>query len=79
MRADDWHFAVLVRDGSEVRLHADGQEGPEIAITLPAQSTSRQLSFGLNFQSKLDEVAVFNRDLTPVEISASWRVSGKRK
>ena len=30
LRADDWHFAVLVRDGREVRIYVDGNEQPEI-------------------------------------------------
>lgn len=76
MRADDWHLAVLVRDGSEVRLYVDGREKPEAAQSLPVQSIRPQLRFGHGLQGKLDEIAVFNRVLTPAEISDFWKISG---
>ncbi len=76
MRADDWHFAVLVRDGNEVRVHVDGQEKPDIAKALPPQPTSNHLMFGHGLQGKLDEVAVFHRVLAPSEIATFWKESG---
>lgn len=75
LRADDWHFAVLVRDGVEVRVHVDGKEKPEIAQPLPMQSQVTSLRFGEGLQGKLDEIAVFKRALTPAEIAAFWKVS----
>ncbi len=76
LRADEWHFAVLVRDGNEVRLHVEGQARPEIVKALPMQSTGTPLNFGQRLQGKLDEIAVFNRVLAPAEISSLWKVSG---
>lgn len=76
MRGDDWHFAVLVRDGNEVRVHVDGGEKPEITKALPVQSKGKSLIFGQGLQGKLDEIAVFKRALTPAEIAAFWKVSG---
>ena len=75
LRADEWHFAVLVRDGAEVRAHVDGQQKPEMAQSLPLQSPPTSLRFGQAMQGKLDEIAVFNRALTPAEIAAFWRIS----
>jgi hypothetical protein len=75
LRADDWHFAVFVRDGAEVRVHVDGQEKPEIAQSLPLQSPVTALRFGQGLQGKLDEIAVFNRALAPAEIAAFWSIS----
>lgn len=76
MRADDWHFAALVRDGNKVRVHLDGAEKPEIAKAFPMQPNNKHLVFGHQLQGKLDEVAVFKRALTPAEIAAFWKVSG---
>ncbi|MDZ4288262.1 MAG: PVC-type heme-binding CxxCH protein [Prosthecobacter sp.] len=76
MRADDWHFAVLVRDGKDVRVHVDGGEKAEIEQALPVQGKSMRLIFGEGLQGKLDEIAVFSRALTATEVSALWKVSG---
>ena len=76
LRADDWHFAVLVRDGGQVRIYLDGSASPEIAAAFPAKSISDHLRFGENMQGKLDELAVFPRALKPAEIAALWNVSG---
>ena len=76
LRADDWHFAVLVRDGKEVRVHWDGGEKPELSALLPEQKAKQNLVFGHDLQGKLDEIAVFNRALAPAEIAALWKVSG---
>lgn len=76
LRADDWHFAVLVRDGGEVRVHVDGSEKPGTVTALPAQSAGKHLRFGQGLQGKLDEVAVFKRALTPAEIASFWKASG---
>lgn len=76
LRADDWHFAVLVRDGNEVRVHIDGSEKPAIVSAAPSQSKGKRLRFGQGLQGKLDEVAVFQRALAPAEIASLWKVSG---
>ncbi|MEQ1852491.1 MAG: LamG-like jellyroll fold domain-containing protein, partial [Chthoniobacteraceae bacterium] len=76
LRADDWHFAVLVRDGEEVRVHLDGNGKPGIVAASPAQPVGRHLHLGKGMQGKLDEVAVFQRVLTADEIGAFWKASG---
>lgn len=76
MRADDWHFAVLTREGKEVRVHVDGREMPDITKALPVQPKNHHLIFGQGIQGKLDEIAVFPRTLSPSEIAAFWKVSG---
>ena len=77
LRADDWHFAVLVRDGNDVRVHVDGNEKPELAAALPMQAKSRHLRFGEGLQGKLDEVAVFARALTAEEVKLLYAASGQ--
>lgn len=75
--ADHWHCAVLVRDGGEVRVHVDGQRTPAIVRSLPVSPSPRsRVFFGQGLQGKLDEVAVFNRVLTPAEIATFWDASG---
>jgi hypothetical protein len=76
LRADEWHFAVLVRAGNEVRVHVDGNAKPAITASVPAQSKSNHLRFGESLQGRLDEVAVFNRALAPLEIASFWKTSG---
>lgn len=76
LRADDWHFAVLVRDGDDVRVHVDGRERPEIVRVLPVNSRSSHVILGRELQGKLDEIAVFKRALAPAEIAAFWKISG---
>lgn len=76
LRADDWHFAVLVRDGAEMRVHLDGNEKPAIVSASPAKSNGKRLRFGQGLQGKLDEIAVFPRALSAGEIAALWKVSG---
>jgi hypothetical protein len=68
---DQWQFAVLVRDGDQVRVHVHGTRSPVI-ITMPAAPLNSRLRFGAGLQGKLDEIAVFNRVLTPAEIAAFW-------
>ena len=76
LRADDWHFAVLIRDGNALRVHVDGIENAAIVETSPVQSKGNHLRFGQNMEGKLDEVSVFNRALTPAEIAGFWKTSG---
>ncbi len=76
LRADDWHFAVLVRDGEQVRVYLDGSEQPELTTKFSAKTNGGHLRFGENLQGKLDELAVFQRGLPPGEIGAFWKVSG---
>ena len=76
MHAADWHFAVLVRDGNEVRVHVDGHETPELILAPPERPRNNRLILGHRLQGKLDEVAVFSRALAPSEIAAFWKASG---
>jgi hypothetical protein len=75
-RADEWHFAVLVRDKGQLRVYLDGGPDPKIACSLPMQKHGRRLTFGSGLQGKIDEIAVFARPLGPSEIAGFWQVSG---
>jgi hypothetical protein len=74
---------VLVRDGNQVRLYLDGKEQPELTGTLVSghAANERQLFVGgrsdglFNFEGKMDELAVYDRALTPGEIAAHFKTA----
>lgn len=80
-----WHHVVLVRDGARVRLHLDGRAQPEIdapwETALPVDAAMVFIGGrGDNqdgFEGRLDEVAVFDRALSPAEIGAHFVASGR--
>lgn len=77
LRADDWHLAVLIRDGDNLRVHVDGREKPDLeAKALPQAHKAPRLYFGRKLQGKLDEIAVFERALSGGEIASFWNASG---
>ena len=71
----EWHQVTLVRKGDEVRVYLDGNPEPEMVINAPPPpvgSSSRLFVGGRtdnasNWEGRLDEVAVFNRALSPEE------------
>ncbi|MCE0538792.1 signal peptidase I [Kineosporia rhizophila] len=79
--ADDaWHFYVGTWDGSTVRIFRDGVVGgTSPTVTGPGQlvSTATKVavgapSFSESFRGQVDEVAVWNRALTPAEIASLY-------
>lgn len=71
-----WNHVVLVRDGREIRVYLNGDPQPEIEATLPADGPDvPQFFFGgscdreTNWEGRLDEIAAFDRILTPEEIA----------
>ena len=76
MNAANWHLAVLVRNGQDVRVYVDGHETPEIVKSLPLEPKYQRLIFGRNLQGKLDEIAIFPRVLAHDEITVFWKASG---
>ena len=63
-RADDWNFAVVIRDQETFRIHINGEIEPAIQSTWHSTTTTTvatRLQFAVGLQGKLDEVAVFNR------------------
>ena len=70
-----WNHVVLVRHGDTVRVHLNGEVDPEIETNVSATGGSfKELFVGgrsdgvANWEGRLDEVALFDRPLTPVEI-----------
>jgi Concanavalin A-like lectin/glucanases superfamily len=79
-----WNYVVLVREGSKVNVYLNGQETAEISASLPTSEDIRsdRLYIGGrpdptdSFEGKIDEVAVYDRTLSPLEISDHYRLSG---
>ena len=71
--ADDWHFAVLIRDGENVRVHLDGSEKP--VLTGKAGKAANEVLFGQGLEGRLDEITIWDRVIEPSLIAKLWNVS----
>ncbi len=71
--ADDWHFAVLIRDGENVRVHLDGSEKP--VLTGKAGKAANEVRFGQGLEGRLDEITIWDRAIEPVLIAKLWSIS----
>lgn len=78
-----WYHVVFVRDGRRVAVYLGGRPAPEIAGELDCTSSygPDTLFFGgrndhfANFEGKLDEIAVYNRALTPDEAARHYQAA----
>lgn len=69
-----WHHLALVRSGAETTVYLNGCPSPDaVSGTLPAGP--KRIVFGAGFEGKLDEVAVYDRALSPEEILRSLSFS----
>ncbi|WP_395735853.1 neutral/alkaline non-lysosomal ceramidase N-terminal domain-containing protein [Prosthecobacter sp.] len=73
LRADDWHFAVLIRDGENVRVHVDGSEKP--VLSGKAGVAKNDLLFGEGLEGRLDEITFWDRVIEPSVVAKLWDVS----
>jgi putative membrane-bound dehydrogenase-like protein len=71
--ADDWHFAVLIRDGENVRVHLDGSEKP--VLTGKAGKAANEMLFGKGLEGRLDEITIWDRVIEPSFITKLWNIS----
>ncbi|MDP1589522.1 MAG: c-type cytochrome [Prosthecobacter sp.] len=71
--ADDWHFAVLIRDGDNVRVHLDGSEKP--VLTGKAGKAENEVLFGQGLEGRLDEITIWDRVVEPELITKLWNIS----
>ncbi len=76
-----WHHVVMVREGERIRVYLNGNRKPDIDGKFARSYPKRHPQFFLggrndnfaNLQGRLDEVALYDRALTPEEISAHYR------
>ncbi len=75
--ANHWHFAAIVREGDQLRMHLDGAAEPEVVTKTSVEAGG--LFFGNKLEGKLDEIAVYPRALPAAEIANLWEISGVAK
>jgi len=83
IRPGTWNHVVLTRDGKKVTVHLNGKTIPEIRgeAEIGFSPTARQVFIGgrndnfANFEGKIDEVAIYNRVLSPDEIAKHYRAA----
>lgn len=71
-----WNQVTFVHDGDSVKVYLNDREQPEIETEAPAKfpEAMDRMVFGgrsdnhANFEGRLDEIAVFDRAVSPVEI-----------
>lgn len=69
----EWNHVLLVRDGSAIRVHLNGNSKPEIQVLADGPSPPSWFFGGRsdsvdNWEGRLDEIVVFDRVLSPSEI-----------
>ena len=78
---DSWHHVVLTREGERIRVYLNGNPRPDIDGRLARSYPVLHPQFFLggrtdnfaNLQGRLDEVALYERVLTPREVTAHFK------
>jgi hypothetical protein len=73
---DKWHFVVLTWDGSDSWLYLDGDEIDSKSGSVSVGSEDIYIGtfegLGYNYAGLFDELAIYNRALTPTEITEHY-------
>lgn len=79
-----WHHIVLVREGRQATVYLDGQPdlSGKLEFTLPPDEPlvflGGRCDRFANFEGKLDEIAVYDRVLSPEEVFTHFQASAPR-
>ena len=73
--ADEWNIVILVRKKEQLQVHLNGELRTELEARI-APSKLVSLRFGERLEGKLDEIAVWDRALTPPDCRKLWERSG---
>lgn len=84
LRVKNWNHLVMARDGRRVAVYLNGKAEPEIAVETETASLASLTEFvvgGRNdsaatFEGRVDEVAVYDRVLSPDEVVAHYAAAG---
>ena len=79
-----WNYVALVRDGQRVAVYLNGNPDPEITgrVEPAARQDAEQIFLGgradreATWEGKLDEIAIYNRALSPEEIRRYHELAG---
>ena len=63
-----WNYIVLTYNKSDIRLYSNGTEIASMPYTAPVRTSTNDLLFGYMFYGIIDEVAVYDKTLSPIEI-----------
>jgi hypothetical protein len=63
-----WNYIVLTYDMSDIRLYSNGTEIASKPYNTPINTNNNDLLFGYTFYGIIDEVAVYDKILSPTEI-----------
>jgi len=72
-----WHHFALVRDGGRVAAYLNGSPVSDLLTGAPPAGP-RRIVIGAGFEGKLDEVAIYNRALSPEEIRRHHQLADAR-
>jgi hypothetical protein len=85
---DTWQHLVAVLDqpAGRMKLYVNGVERASVTpratlvnttheVSIGARKTSASTGYDLNFDGRIDEVAIYNRALTPAEITAHFEAA----
>jgi hypothetical protein len=78
-----WHHVVLTRTGRRIAVYLDGDREPEIRGDVEASREPGLASFSIGgrhdheatFEGKIDEVALYDRPLSPGEVIEHYRAA----
>lgn len=75
--ANTWYYIVGIKNGSTLTFYVNGGQEEEVTVANPKTSGSAIIEFGKTESynaayMKLDEVRIYNRALTPAEITSSY-------
>jgi hypothetical protein len=76
-----WNHLVMVRDGSGIKVYLNGETTPEISSAIPSWSAPEKLFLAAcpgsdaNLEGKIDEVVIYDRVLSALEVSDHFRLS----
>ena len=81
LEPESWHHVVMIREGGRVRVHLNGNPTPEIDGELPRTYPDQHPHFFLggrsdhfaNLQGRLDHIALYDRVLSPKEITSYYQ------
>lgn len=81
LEPESWHHVAMVREGERIRVFLNGNPEPEIEGRLTRSYPEGHPQFFLggrndnfsNLQGRLDEVALYDRALTPEEVAAHYQ------